>query len=286
MGEVGRVAELWRYPVKSMGGEPIASARAAPDTGIAGDRGWAVRDEAAGQIRGAKHIPGLLRCKARYRAEPQPGSSTPVEIVLSGGKRMQSGDPAIHASLSQELGRAVTLWPLRPAWDLAHYRRAGSTSVDELRELLGLLSEESLPRFGSSTPPELVEFVARPGTYFDAYDLHLLTRASLAALSQAVPGARIDVRRFRPNLLIDTGAEIGQPERAWCGGELQIGSARLRVLEPMLRCSMTVHAQADLPRDPRIMRALVRETGQHLGVAASVIEPGEFSAGDRVQQLR
>jgi hypothetical protein len=60
---------------------------------------------------------------------------------------------------------------------------------------------------------------------------------------------------------------------------------RLRVLEPMLRCSMTLHAQADLPRDPRIMRALVRETGQRLGVAASVIEPGELSAGDRVWQL-
>jgi uncharacterized protein YcbX len=94
------------------------------------------------------------------------------------------------------------------------------------------------------------------------------------------------VRRFRPNLLIDTGDAAGQPERAWCGAELRIGTLRLRVLEPMLRCSMTVHAQAGLPREPAIMRALVRETDQRLGVAASVLEPGELSAGDRVWRLR
>jgi uncharacterized protein YcbX len=283
--EIGRVVELWRYPVKSMGGERIASARAEPGSGIAGDRGWAVRDEKAGEIRGAKHIPGLLRCSARYREEPRAGSATPVEIELAGGRRTHSGDPAIHASLSQELGREVTLWPLRPSSDLEHYRRAGSASADELRELLGLVPGEPLPVFSSATPPELAHFVARPGTYFDAFDLHLLTRASLAELAKAAPGAQIDVRRFRPNLLIDTRGATGQPELDWCGAELRVGSLRLRVLEPMLRCAMTVHAQPGLAREPRIMRALVRETGQRLGVAASVIEPGELSAGDRVWRL-
>jgi hypothetical protein len=283
MTQVGRVAEIWRYPVKSMGGERIESAHAVPGTGIAGDRGWAVRDEASGEIRGAKHIPGLLRCSARYLEAPRTGAIAPVEIELPGGQKIRGDDPGVHAALSRELGRAVTLWPLRPASDLAHYRRKGAASLDELRELLGLADGEPLPAFGSSSPPELREFVSRPGTYFDAYDLHLLSGASLAHLSSAAPGSRIDARRFRPNLRIDTGSAAGQPELDWCGRELRIGGLRVRALAPMLRCSMTVHAQAGLPRDPRVMRALVRETGQHLGLAAAVVEAGEVRAGDPVR---
>src|SRR5262249_26976448 len=124
---VGRVAEIWRYPVKSMGGERIGSARAVPGSGIAGDRGWAVRDEASGEIRGAKHIPGLLRFRARYLEEPRTRSFAPVEIEWDGGK-LRGADPDVHGVLSRELGRAVTLWPLRPASDLAHYRRRGAAS--------------------------------------------------------------------------------------------------------------------------------------------------------------
>jgi uncharacterized protein YcbX len=266
-----------------MGGERIDSALAVPGTGIAGDRGWAVRDEASGEIRGAKHIPGLLRCSARYLEPPAAGSFAPVEITLSGGERIRGDDAGVHAALSRELGRAVTLWPLQPASDLEHYRRRSSFSLDDLRALLGLDEGEPLPALGSASPPELAQFVARPGTYFDAHDLHLLSRASLAHLERATPGSRVDVRRFRPNLVIDTGAAAGQPELDWCGRELRIGALRVRALAPMLRCSMTVHAQADLPRDPRIMRALVRETGQNLGLAASVAEAGLLRAGDPVR---
>jgi hypothetical protein len=280
--EVGHISEIWRYPVKSMGGERIAAADAFPGTGIAGDRGWAVRDEKAGEIRGAKHIPGLLRCRARYLEQPRTGAIARVEIEFPDGRVLTGDAPEVHAELTRAVGRAVTLWPLRPASDREHYRRAGATSPDELRLLLGLEAGEPLPGFGRSTPPELAEFVARPGTYFDAYDLHLLTTASLARLASAAPGSRIDVRRFRPNLLIDAGSAPGQPELDWCGRELRIGGLRLRALDPMLRCAMTVHAQADLPRDPRVMRALVRETGQHLGLAAAVVEPGRISVGDRV----
>jgi MOSC domain-containing protein YiiM len=44
---------------------------------------------------------------------------------------------------------------------------------------------------------------------------------------------------------------------------------------------MPTRAQADLPADPRIMRAIVRE-GHNLGVYAAVVEPGEVRAGDPV----
>jgi hypothetical protein len=46
---------------------------------------------------------------------------------------------------------------------------------------------------------------------------------------------------------------------------------------------MTVQAQADLPKDPTVLRTIVREAGQHLGIYASVIHPGRVAAGDMVE---
>jgi uncharacterized protein YcbX len=285
MVAAGRVVELWRHPVKSMAGERLGSAALAPGWGIPGDRGWAVRDEEAGEIRGAKKIPRLLECAARYLEEPRGAQTPPVEIALSGGARVRSDSPDAAEQLSRVLGRKLTLWPRRPAADRAHYRRAAGVGDErELRAQLGLLPDEPLPDFGA-LPPEVFEFATPPGTYFDAYELHLLTRASLARLQALLPDARIDARRFRPNLVVDTGGDPGTPELDWCGRELRIGSARLRVLSPVVRCSMTTCAQSELPRDPRIMRALVREFSQNLGVGASVLEPGEIRAGDAVELL-
>ncbi len=48
---VGRVEQLWRYPVKSMRGERVSRAALERRFGIPGDRGWAIRDEDSGEIR-------------------------------------------------------------------------------------------------------------------------------------------------------------------------------------------------------------------------------------------
>jgi uncharacterized protein YcbX len=55
MARSGLVAEVWRYPVKSMIGERLASTLV-NDWGVLGDRVWAVRDEVRGGIRGAKKV--------------------------------------------------------------------------------------------------------------------------------------------------------------------------------------------------------------------------------------
>ena len=48
---------------------------------------------------------------------------------------------------------------------------------------------------------------------------------------------------------------------------------------------MIVHPQADLAHDRTVLRTLVRETGQTLGVAANVVEPGPIAVGDIVELL-
>jgi len=72
MTRVGTVREIWRYPVKSMAGERLSQVEL-DSGGIPGDRAWAVRDEVRGGIRGAKKIPALMRCAARYLEPPARG---------------------------------------------------------------------------------------------------------------------------------------------------------------------------------------------------------------------
>src|SRR6187402_2075565 len=114
MKTVGRIRELWRYPVKSMGGERVGEARLEKN-GIAGDRSWALRDEQAGEIRGGKKLPALLGCSARSLASPEAGRSVAAEITFPDGSQLRTDSPEVSERLSSLLGRRVTLCPLHPA---------------------------------------------------------------------------------------------------------------------------------------------------------------------------
>jgi hypothetical protein len=288
MALVGTVREIWRYPVKSMAGESLAACTVGT-SGVAGDRGWALRDEQAGEIRGAKKLPALLRCAARYRAEPDGDAVPPVDITLPGGERTASDDPAVAERLSALLGRKVTLWPLRPADDLDHYRRGAPDNPDleqELRQIFGRLPDEPLPDL-AAIPPEIFEYAAPRGTYFDVFPFHAVTTASLADLAARTPESRFDVRRFRPNVVIETPAGVrGLVEAGWGGGRtLRVGGVELRTEIPTARCVMVTLPQGDLPHDPRVLRTVVREAEQCVGLYASVAAPGRVRVGDPVELL-
>jgi uncharacterized protein YcbX len=92
-----RVAELWRYPVKSLQGERLTSAEAGPE-GLAGDRQWALFDVDTGFGLTARRVPDLLFLSARLRADGH------VEVVLPDGT--VTSDDAV---LSDWLGRSVAL---------------------------------------------------------------------------------------------------------------------------------------------------------------------------------
>jgi hypothetical protein len=46
---------------------------------------------------------------------------------------------------------------------------------------------------------------------------------------------------------------------------------------------MTTQAQPGLPKDPSVLRTIVRDGNQNLGVYASVVSPGAVRIGDRVE---
>lgn len=288
MQTVGTIRELWRYPVKSMGGEKLPECRLTAG-GFPGDRGWAPRDEKAGEIRGGKKFPALMRCTARYLSEPAPGQSPPAEIVLPDGTVVRSDAPEAAALLSDLVGREVTLWPLRPADDKDHYRRGMPDNPDmleELREIFGREESEPLPDL-SVFPEEIMEFTSPLGTYFDVFPVHFLTTATLAEMTRLAPDSNFDARRFRPNFVVETNSEVGEGlvENAWSGKDLKVGEARIRVLMPTVRCSMITQPQGDLPKDPAVLRTVVREGEQNLGSYAVVVEPGIIRVGDEVVLL-
>jgi uncharacterized protein YcbX len=284
---VGRVREVWRYPVKSMMGEQLPAVDV--DTGgIPGDRAWAVRDEVRGGIRGAKKIAALMRCSATYREAPTRARVAPPQIVLPDGKTLMANQPDAAARVSAAIEHEVTLWPLLPPDALDHYRRGApdhAEPIQELRAIFGRTADEPLPDFGLF-PRELFEYESPLGTYFDAYPLHVLTTATLARLAKDAPASKVDVRRFRPNLVIETAPGLeGYVETGWAGRKLRVGGLAVEATIACPRCVMVTHGFADLPKDPGILRAIVREANQNVGLYARATGAAQVAVGDPVELL-
>lgn len=275
--------------------------------GLWGDRGWAIRDEATGEIHNAKRHPILMQCAAVYHAEPRTDHIPHVEITLPDGATVSSDSLAASQRLSELIGRHVTLRPVQPAADTAYYRRREPGAAlfgrlwtyrsarrllqrlilrgpaeKELRAVFGLEPEDPLPDL-SGVPPVAWEFYTPPGTYFDLFPIHVLTTSTLQLMSQLNPAANWDVRRFRPNVLVDTGSTTGVTENDWVGCTIHIGDLVVKGELPTIRCAMPMHAQADLPRDPSVLRTIVRKANQSLGLYASVIEAGSVATDDPVE---
>ncbi len=283
MVAVGTIRELWRFPVKSMAGERLDVAEVGAH-GVRGDRVWAVRDDRKGVIASGKQLPALMRLAARFVDPGAREASPPVAITLPDGREVTSDDPDVHRRLGEALGRPVTLCPLRPASDREHYRRVESPA-DERRVEIGLLDGEVEPDpsvFPLATLAELARYATPRGTYFDACALHVLTTASLAAIAARAPGVDLDVRRFRPNLLIETGGATGLIETGWIGGRLRVGALRARLVAPTPRCSMPGRAQPGVEADREVVRAVAVHAGRWLGAYAEVDRPGTLRVGDAV----
>jgi uncharacterized protein len=284
---VGSIESVWRYPAKSMMGD-CSSSLPVDVAGVIGDRAWAVRDEVRGGIRGAKKIGGLMRLHARYVEEPQSGGSPPpIEVTAPDGQRVRSDADDVHERLSEFLVHPVTLWPLRPKEDLDHYRRGAPDTDDvgaEMRAMFGREPDEPLPTFEGIPLDVLVEYESPPGTYFDAFPIHVVTDRSLETLARLSPGSEFDVRRFRPNVVVavDEGVDGEFPEQRWLGRKLGVGEVELELTASCPRCVMVTRDLAELPADREVLRTIVRHADQNIGVYANVVRPGTLQTGAAV----
>jgi uncharacterized protein YcbX len=264
---VGTIRALWRFPVKSMLGEEVDAADLA-EGGIVGDRAYALRDRETGKIASAKHPklwPDLLACQATFVEPPRAGDALPpVRIELADGNSVLSDAPDVDAILSRFFGRDVGLArAAQNGYTIDQYHPDEENfdpegHRDEVTETpLGaaFFNERGLP----SAVPE--------GSFFDLFPLSVLTTSSLDRLGELEPQSRFDARRFRMNVIVDTPAH-GFVENEWLGRTLAIGDeVRLGVAMPDPRCVMPSLAQEDLPRDPRILKALAQHNRIDVGGA-------------------
>jgi len=132
-------------------------------------------------------------------------------------------------------------------------------------------------------PARLVRLA--PGTY--GASISLLGRASVADLA---PGAAVlDERRFRMLVMLD-GSDA-HAESDWMGRDVRVGGAVVRVDAHCARCVMTNRDPATGVDDFNSLRAIRDRRGRapdgelHLGVYASVVQPGRVQVGDEVAPL-
>jgi hypothetical protein len=207
-----------------------------------------------------------------------------VIVTFPDGREVSSSDVAIHDRLSELVGKPVRLESLPPLSEKRRYRTPQATKA-EVRRQFAIPEGEPLPDF-SMFPvrklAELARYATPVGALYDAYPILLLTRASLRALAERSPGSEFDVRRFRPNVLIDLdGAEF--TEFSWCGGRVRAPNVAFDVEIPDLRCSIPTRQQGDLPADPDVLRTINAHADHCLGVYANVAASGVLAEGEPLE---
>ncbi len=267
---LGNIAELWRFPVKSMLGERCD--RLVIDAGgPAGDRRCALIDVGSGKLASAKRPApwrALLAMTARLVGDH-------VAIDLGDGTQTSSDLPDCDMRLSAALGRPVRLTQARDrafAIDRADPDDVAERGVD-----------------GEITYAELTIGQAMPtGGFADFAPIHLLSTASLARVAEATTSA--EAVRFRANLLIDNDGAPPFAENDWIGRHIAIGQQLvLRVIEPTPRCAIPTLAHGPLPTNPKLTQQIgtlnkVAMTGMPplacLGAYAVIEQAGVVAPGD------
>ena len=133
------------------------------------------------------------------------------------------------------------------------------------------------------------ELALRPETgvqHHDETPLHLVTTSSLAALAELSGGA-VDERRFRANIVIDTGSRQAFCEDDWSGAELVLGAnIVLRLGAGMPRCVMIDQPQAGVSADAKALKLLGSRHSAEFGLQAYATQMGIVSIGDTVTLRR
>ncbi len=292
---IGTVEELWRFPVKSMLGERLETIDVT-DRGTVGDRAYAVIDSETGKVASAKNPRKwghLLDCTATFVEAPVAGTATPAVIItLPDGDVIRSDDPGADAALSNVLGRPVTLATVAPDTRTLEevWPEIEGLAPTEFIESIRIADEHA----GETLTDVPMGLAAPAGTFYDLALLHVLTTSTLAHLAGLYPEGRFDVRRYRPNILIDATAD-GFVENEWPGHTLGVGAdLRVDVSIPAMRCVMTTMAQGDLPRDLGVLKTVARHNRIEIaglgmwacvGAYAGVGAPGSVRVGDPVTLL-
>jgi hypothetical protein len=123
---------------------------------------------------------------------------------------------------------------------------------------------------------------------FDSMPLSIISAASVAALSGEV-GVTSNVRRFRPNIVVDALDEKAFAEDLWAGQSLRFGEehtgAHIRVDRPNKRCGMINLDPDNAESNPAMLKFVTQTREAQAGMYASCVQPGAINVGDTIKML-
>jgi len=259
---IGTVESLWRYPVKSMGGEALPEVFMG-FSGIYGDRCFAVKNASARTgfpYLSATTQPHMLRYHPQFRyadraAKPpnlseamsiapgvNPANAEPndlsLDVVTPSGAVVAGDDPALLAMLGEGLRGENHLTLVRSDRALTDCRPVSLISLQTIQQVE---AELSIP---------------------------------------------IDKRRFRANMYLNLAADGGFAEDEWVNHRLRIGShAEVMVLERDPRCMMISLDPDTGAHTPDVLRKVAKAHANFAGIYCAVLVEGMVAQGDAIQMF-
>ncbi len=232
--EIGHVEAIFRYPVKSMAGEPLDAAELGWH-GLEGDRRLALRrmdDHGGFPWLTASKLPDLLLFAPQLRED----GDLPTHIRTPDGKEM----PVFGDDLAAEIGRCY------------------GAPVQMMQSRHGIFDNASISVIASDTVREIGRLAGRD----------------------------LDIRRFRPNVLVRLLRPVPFQEDEWLGGVLSFGdeddAAAVAVTMRDERCSI-VNVDPDTARPaPEVLKAIVRANQNNAGIYGTVTRTGRLAVGQTI----
>jgi uncharacterized protein YcbX len=235
--ELGHLSAIFRYPIKSMAGERVDSARMGWD-GVEGDRRLAFRrlaDRGAFPWLTASRLPELLLYKPIGRQDTA-GEPLPTHVRTPDGGEYALTDEALVKEIATRHRADVELMQLKHG-------------------------------------------------IFDEAAVSVIALGTIGSIAREA-GVDADIRRFRPNLLIDTKNADPFEEDRWVGKILEFGSEgtgpAISVTMRDLRCVMLNLDPETAEANARVMKSVIRMNENYAGVYGTVVRTGEVRVGQAV----
>ncbi len=266
------IVELWRYPIKSMGGERVESLELRVSA-IVGDRRWAVRNIETGKIASAKRprpYGQLLDWSASTHADGR------VIVTAPDGREFTAGSSELDAALTGALGDPVQVMEVEEGRE--------ETYGSEWPEIPGTVLSDVEVDLPVAALTEKTSFV-------DASAVHIIVNQSMAHLASLLDGVMLGARRFRPNIVLDAHNDSGSGEFAdlvWKDLDVKIGDVELRIGDATPRCVMTTLAQPGYEQAKSVLQVLAATARKEFdygafacfGTNAEVTSAGTIQVGD------
>lgn len=287
-----QVTQVRIYPVKSLGGTAVDSARVEP-WGLAGDRRWALVDE-MGERVSAREAGALLGLRAQVVDEETirihageesilvdtPLGLPPVPVGISRQGFAPPADQDVSEWISERVGR-----PMRLVWqEDPQVRRMSGAHGGQEGDTLSLADAGPLLLTSQTSLARLEEWMAAEAGEPDPEDLDPddISGPEPGSVTAGDGGPRLSMLRFRPNVVIDGGEPFA--EDAW--PTVRIGDVEYRTAETCDRCVVTTIDPETLERGKEPMRTLARhrrwDGKTWFGTRLVPLGDGELRVGDDV----